>query len=206
MKIDREINVIDNLKKAKKKAYRLKNKERINNYISQYRLNNKNKIAKTTHAYYLKNCNTLKEYSKNYRLNNLEHYKEYHLNNKDKKKKYQKEYRLKNKEKGKKYKRLYSLNNRNLINANTAKRRATKLNATPKFANIDKIKDIYKNCPKGFHVDHIIPLNNKLVCGLHVEWNLQYLPAKENLSKSNKLMQNVRTNLKHLDKICQIIQ
>jgi hypothetical protein len=188
MKIDREINVIDNLKKAKKKAYRLKNKERINNYISQYRLNNKNKIAKTTHAYYLKNCNTLKEYSKNYRLNNIEHYKEYHLNNKDKKKKYQKEYRLKNKEKGKEYKRLYSLNNRNLINANTAKRRASKLNATPKFANVKKIKEIYKNCPKGFHVDHIIPLNNKLVCGLHVEWNLQYLPAKENLSKSNKLI------------------
>ena len=99
-----------------------------------------------------------------------------------------KEYRLKNKEKGKEYKRLYILNNRNLINANTAKRRASKLNATPKFANIKKIKQIYKNCPKGYHVDHIVPLNNKLVCGLHVEWNLQYLPAKENLSKSNKLM------------------
>ena len=142
-------------------------------YIKEYRLNNKNKIAKTTHAYYLKNCNNIKDYSKNYRLNNL---------------KYLKEYRLKNKEKAKEYKRLYSLNNRNLINANTAKRRAFKLNATPKFANLNRIKEIYKNCPKGFHVDHIIPLNNKLVCGLHVEWNLQYLPAKENLSKSNKLM------------------
>ena len=191
MKKDSKINVIDNLKKAKKKEYRLKNKERINKYILQYRLNNKNKIAKTTHAYYLKNCNNIKEYSKNYRLNNLEHYKEYHLNNKDKKKKYLKKYRLKNKEKGKEYKRLYSLNNRNLINANTAKRRASKLNATPKFANVKKIKEIYRNCPKGYHVDHIIPLNNKLVCGLHVEWNLQYLPAKENLSKSNKLLLNI---------------
>ena len=188
MKKDREINVIYNLKKAKKKEYRLKNKERINKYMLQYRSNNKNKISKTTHAYYLKNCDNIKEYSKNYRLNNSDRIKEYHLNNKDKKKKYLKEYRLKNKEKGKKYRRLYILNNRNLINANTAKRRAVKLNATPKFANLNKIKEIYKNCPKGFHVDHIVPLNNKVVCGLHVEWNLQYLPAKENLSKSNKLM------------------
>jgi hypothetical protein len=188
MKIDRKINVFDNLKKDKKKEYRLKNKEHINKYMLQYRFKNKNKISKTTHEYYLKNCNKLKEYSKNYRLNNQDRIKEYHLNNKDKKKKYLKEYRLKNKEKGKEYKRLYILNNRNLINANTAKRRASKLNATPKFANINKIKQIYKNCPKGYHVDHIVPLNNKLVCGLHVEWNLQYLPAKENLSKSNKLM------------------
>lgn len=66
-----------------------------------------------------------------------------------------------------------------------AKRRANKRKATPNWANLLKIKEIYVNRPEGYHVDHIIPLSNKLVCGLHNEFNLQYLPALENIRKNN---------------------
>lgn len=70
--------------------------------------------------------------------------------------------------------------------ARKAARRASKIKATPKWSNLDLIKEIYRNRPKGYHVDHILPLKGKLVCGLHVPNNLQYLPAIENIKKSNK--------------------
>jgi hypothetical protein len=68
-----------------------------------------------------------------------------------------------------------------------AKHRAKKLMATPEWVDNEALKLIYNNCPPGHHVDHIIPLKNSIVSGLHVPWNLQYLPALENIAKSNKL-------------------
>jgi hypothetical protein len=67
-----------------------------------------------------------------------------------------------------------------------AKRRAEEKQAIPPWANLNKIKEIYDNCPEGYHVDHIYPLNGKNSCGLHVENNLQYLSAKDNMRKGNK--------------------
>jgi 5-methylcytosine-specific restriction endonuclease McrA len=74
-----------------------------------------------------------------------------------------------------------------LAHARAVKRRGIVQQATPPFANPSAIRELYlKARSLGMHVDHIIPLNHPLVCGLHVEHNLQLLPPWENLSKGNK--------------------
>jgi hypothetical protein len=48
------------------------------------------------------------------------------------------------------------------------------------------MKSFYKEAQYfGESVDHIIPLNNPLVCGLHCEFNLQLLPLSDNIKKNN---------------------
>ncbi len=72
----------------------------------------------------------------------------------------------------------------------SAKRRTSKLRATPLWLTQEQImemKRIYDSCPPGYHVDHIVPLQGKSVRGLHVPWNLQYLTYSENVTKGNRL-------------------
>ena len=69
----------------------------------------------------------------------------------------------------------------------TAKYRASKLQATPLWADLTKIKEIYDKATSmnGMEVDHIVPLQSDLVCGLHCEKNLQIIPMAKNRSKRN---------------------
>ena len=85
------------------------------------------------------------------------------------------------------YHEQYLVDNKSDYVARNAKRRALILQRTVKWANLEEIKKFYNNCPKGFHVDHYYPLQGETVCGLHVIENLQYLTAKDNLSKGNKM-------------------
>ena len=72
-------------------------------------------------------------------------------------------------------------------------RRAVEERATPAWVNQEAVRKIYEaavalQAATGviYHVDHIVPLRGKTVCGLHTEANLQVLPATENLKKGNR--------------------
>lgn len=74
--------------------------------------------------------------------------------------------------------------------------RARKYNATPADANKKLIKEIYKACPAGYEVDHIIAL---VAGGLHHERNLQYLPALENRRKNKTQNYNIELAIRWQD-------
>jgi hypothetical protein len=76
--------------------------------------------------------------------------------------------------------------------------RYRKRDATPSWLTESQIEDMAKLhaicrklealMPAKYHVDHIVPLQGKDVCGLNVPWNLQILEAGSNIRKSNKML------------------
>lgn len=108
------------------------------------------------------------------------------------------EWRLKNPqhEGSKIAKARYKAENPAKVNADTAKRRVAKLKRSPAWLTQDDlwlIEQAYelaqlrtKMFGFAWHVDHIFPLQGRVVSGLHVPNNLQVIPWLDNLSKANK--------------------
>jgi hypothetical protein len=90
-----------------------------------------------------------------------------------------------NPEKVKETKKKYVSRNLHIYRAQCAKRHAAKMKRTPIWADLNKIKEFYLNCPEGMEVDHIIPLQGENISGLHVLENLQYLTPTQNRTKNN---------------------
>lgn len=130
-----------------------------------------------------------------YRDSRLVKAKQWRDNNKDKQAVAIKNWREQNQEKLKATYKDWAQRNKDKVNANWMKREAAKKQRTPAWLTEDDfwlIEEAYKLAVKrkeilgiNWHVDHIVPLQGKTVSGLHVPWNLQVIPAKQNQSKSN---------------------
>lgn len=167
---------------------------------AQYRAADPEKYLRQAREWRARNKEQFAAISKRYRENNLERCKErsrasanrYRLN---KPEQYAASYRkwlLANPEKRKAIAARWLAKNKDYERAQLAKRRALLRNAIPSWADRARIRSVYAEavkltCETGIehHVDHVIPLASKLVCGLHVETNLQVIPASANHRKSN---------------------
>jgi hypothetical protein len=92
-------------------------------------------------------------------------------------------------------KKKWKQSNIGKVNAHTAKRRTAKMQRTPAWLTAidhERIENEYKLAAllakvtgSPWHVDHIIPLQGKMVSGLHVPSNLRAIPGIENVVKAN---------------------
>jgi hypothetical protein len=118
----------------------------------------------------------------------------YRAANKDKVKARNKVYRKLNAERIRVYNADYVRRNRPAVIARTAARYAAKLHATPRWADLKAVKAFYVEAARltgetgvAHEVDHIVPLQSAIVCGLHWEGNLQILTRVENRQKGARL-------------------
>jgi hypothetical protein len=190
-KIDKDITAFYKLNKSKdghqhvcktcEKEYKDRNKEHCENYRKLYVIQNKEKISEYRKEYNKINENKIAEQKQKYYEENKDRISLYYDLNKEK-------IAIRRKD--------YYKENKPYFIASAAKRKAIKLQATPSWLTDEDFKNIQKFYEESYylrlltgeeyHVDHIVPLQGKTVCGLHVPWNLQILTAKENIAKSNK--------------------
>ena len=178
---------------ARAKVCGEEHKEERSTYNKKYREERKEELAAKQKIYYEENKEALNAVSRAY---HAEHKEEISVKSKtyrEKNKETLKAYRTKNREKIADRAKIYTASHLAEYSARAAKRRAFKLQATPSWANKDKILEVYKEARRltettgiQHHVDHIYPLQGETSCGLHVENNLQIVDKEENLNKSGK--------------------
>lgn len=166
-------------------------------YDKKYREQNFETIRAASRVYYQLNKEARKEYNQNYyRLNSEKICKsvaQYSQKHPEVAAKAGKKWSEKNKVKERERLRKYQADNPHKMLARKTKYRATQLNATPAWSNASEIVDFYEAARafriytgQEYHVDHIVPLQGKTVCGLHVPANLQVLTGSDNISKGNR--------------------
>jgi hypothetical protein len=122
------------------------------------------------------------------------HCREYHAQNAGRRSEVEKARYIADSDRIKRRTKEYRDANKHKVMAWNGKRRALVAQATPTWADIDLIAAAYRlasdlTASTGVihHVDHVIPLKGKTVCGLHVQSNLAVIPAVDNLRKGARL-------------------
>jgi hypothetical protein len=165
-----------------------KHKERL----AKWRLENPDKVKENRYKNYWGNYEATKAKRLRWRKENAEKITAQNV-----------KWNLNNKEKRKAWCEKWRKNNPSLHAERERVRNGVKKQATPVWANRKLMDDIYARALEksritgiDYHVDHIVPLQGKNVCGFNWEGNLQIITAVENVKKGNRLIANVATNAK----------
>lgn len=167
--------------RAKTRAWVAANPDRKRAMDAQYRKNNAEKVAARDRAWREANPERVRATKTKY----LQRHREALLGTRRS--------RYRNNEGGMRdTNRGWAAANKDRRAASNSARKARKRMAQPAWADLDVIRELYELSARMFEetgirhqVDHIVPLRSKYVCGLHCEFNLQVMPAKENLRKRN---------------------
>jgi hypothetical protein len=172
-------------------------------YNKAYYSANKDKIRARSKEYYERNIDERRASMSRYGKANKDKRRKYLEDKTVEIAKYRADYQMKNAAevrarsaawtKANRDKRMsYVKANTHKTNIRTARRRARKLQATPTWSDEFVISEAYelavlRSKATGIihHVDHVVPLQSKQVCGLHCEFNLRVIPGDDNLRKSN---------------------
>lgn len=156
--------------KARKTQWRIKNTARIAAYMQSYRQQNKDSLKAQTIAYRKANAEKVARTSALYKAANKDKVKKWHSD--------------------------WQKANAAYCQARNWERWLARERAVPKWANHFFIEEAYDLAARRtklqtgghaeWHVDHIVPLTSKLVCGLHTHDNLRVITALENMRKKNK--------------------
>lgn len=183
------------------KAYYLANREKVLARTSvtskNWRLNNKERASEANKQYRIDNAERISSRKKELRSQNKEkeseYARQYYAKNRDKRLENSRTWHAENKENIYERKKLWGKENPHIRAEYAMRRHARKLQATPSWADIDEIREFYRDAARltletgyKWEVDHIVPLQGKLVSGLHNQFNLRVIPKSDNAAKHNR--------------------
>ena len=171
-----------------KAAERERDREYHREYQRQYRTRNREATRQRNREWYAKNKDQVYATTLEWRARNA-----------DKLQEYLRRYRQENSEAARRRSREWYARNPEKVYEKSAAERAVRARATPPWVDRKALLAVYtiakalRRAGRDVHVDHIVPINGRHVCGLHVPWNLQIIPASENVRKGNKLPESIDT-------------